>query len=699
MTLEIFNENTLYEEIIGEGYTNDSLSSLLLQLNEMILMNVEYDIILEKVLTDLMYYLESSIGNITLLDNNEGGTIKCLVIDNASSNNKVITFDLILKEDSFHSRSIVQKKSIISNDISKDPRTSHTFQEGHPCVKTYMSIPIILNEIILGQISFGNKKDGYSIEDIKNVINIVELCGLIIDKKDEVYIMSDVNDIKDKFLNTMSHELRTPLNGIIGIVDLMSTDKSLTEKHSNNIRILQECSIQLLNMLNNILDFSKMVSNRFTLSKDSISLRDTIRKVYDMTSQKVFIKNLKYNIEFDENIPKLLHADEPRIIQILTNLINNSIKFTNKGNISLSIKGEKVKGDDLRDKWKINISVSDTGIGIDPSVHPLIFDMFQQTHISQSSEHSTGLGLSIVKELVHLMNGKITVSSRGIEGEGTTFNLFILLDDVINTDELLHKNKDKLKGLNVLVVDDRIEIRMQMSKYLFEWGCIPICVSCADEALHYLKNTDYFKIAFIDICMIGMDGVQLANEIRDSKYNIKLIGSSSIENVKGKEVFDDMLYKPINKSDLLVSIIKNLEEEVSPRKVFKKKTSHKRKKINEMKVLIVEDDYNNAYTIKELLESFGIKESNIKHVENGKEAVKENKKNKYDIILMDILMPVMDGKEASMKIKNSKRHPIIIAVSAITSDNDKSYRGYFDDYITKPVKLETLKEKIYKYVK
>ena len=368
---------------------------------------------------------------------------------------------------------------------------------------------------------------------------------------------SELDKAKDAFLSTISHELRTPLNGIMGIISIFPDAGPLNKKQEEYIRNLTECAVHLTSLLNNILDFSKMTSNRMVLQKKSFNVSDAVKKAYSIAEGRALSKGLDINIDIKNKIPLLL-GDEQRLIQILTNLLVNAIKFTDKGYINLTVIGERIKDLSSEDnlcpqkRYKVLFKVKDTGIGIPAKEQNKIFEMFNQS--LYMNKIGMGLGLSIVKELTKLMNGEITVSSSGKPGKGSTFTFYIILDEEIDINKLKSVHGELLYKSKILIVDDRPEIRLQLTEMLFKWKCIPQAVANAEEALQYLSHGTEYDVALIDICMPYMSGVELAQELRRKYPNLPLIGISSINLSNGEEYFDHYMYKPIDQNRLFPAL-------------------------------------------------------------------------------------------------------------------------------------------------
>ncbi len=502
----------------------------------------------------------------------------------------------------------------------------------------------------------------------------------------------------DTFLATMSHELRTPLNGIIGMVTMLPDAGPLNKKQKEYVSILLECSLHLANLLNNILDFSKMTSDRLVLYQLPFDVRKTTLEAIKMVEGTARSKDLSLDYKIPSNLPMMI-GDSQRLIQILSNILGNAVKFTEKGSITLLSYAEKVNNDEYVKKWKLTFTITDTGIGIPPDEKEKIFEVFHQasTLSPYLNELGVGLGLSIVRELTRLMGGNISVVSEGISGKGSTFTFFIVVAEDINITKISEVHYGILENSNILVVDDRQEMRLQICDMLFKWGCKPTAVGSAEEALHYLKNGMTFNIAIIDICMEFMSGVELAQELRRTYPSLPLIAISSVEVNGGEKYFDYFMNKPVDPNQLFPALISCLMEDQNTKKGSpKKRTSlncnglppkRKTKYRDKLNILVAEDNSQNIFTIREMLKNLGYNKKRITIVENGEECVEEARRKQYDVILMDLLMPILSGFEAAKHIRQMENCPMLIAISAAVADSDKAncQKIGFDGYLSKPI--------------
>ncbi len=631
------------------------------------------------------------------------------------------------RDDSIFKYIVKNRICVISSDISKDVRSridNSNIPDGHPVIKAFIGIPLEKNGETIGVLAIGNSisKDSFTPDMIYKMEYLLDAISLLSDKisilepKTEKFVKSVPlsNALKDRFLATISHEIRTPLNGITGMITMLDDAGPLNKKQAEYVRNLTECVYQLTNLMNNILDFSKMTSNRFQLSRVSFSLQDVISDSLRMTEGSAIAKGVDIILDIPQSADLPIFIGDPRrIIQILTNLISNGIKFTEKGyvKISVKVKAAQRRYSSIGKGVSVMFVIEDTGTGIPAEEQAKIFDVFHQgsnltTYMSRAG---TGLGLSIVRELVRLMGGKIVVRSPGIPGHGSTFSFNIILDSEINVETLGEECAELLRGKHILAIDDRQEIRLQLTETLLKWGCIPFVVESAEEGLRYISGGMTFSVYIIDICMPGMSGIELAHELRKITPDVPRIGLSSMDINEGEDNFDYYMRKPVSQNQLfpaLVDALKNTKKGKKNnfpsgrlvRNISKSSPRKTRVPKHQLKILIAEDDERNAYTISEMLLNLGYK--NFERVANGKECVNKVNEQHFDVILLDIIMPIMDGLDAAKKIKRIENPPYIIAVSAavLSSDKEKGMEAGINHYLGKPLTKQELDEALKPFV-
>lgn len=684
--IEIFDGTEIF---IKESNTTIDFHSIDIRINKLINYVCKFvliesgrnEIVMERILTELNEITSSEKGMI-MLPSKDDSNFKCLAYASEAKQEE-FDFDNIIKY------SFTNKKIVISLDMQKDSRVGKIDKDE----KTIMVVPITFRGDCNGCMVLSNGK--YSMDMFEVIKPIIEIIGRLVytsvnfeTAATAIRKHSTLSKTQDLFLGMMSHELRTPLNGIVGMISMFSEAGPVNSKQAEYINHMTNCAVSLTNMLNNILDFAKLSSGKLTICSEPIDILSIVNNAVAIIEGQAKSKNLSLivNIPPPENVPELL-GDPDRITQVLLNLLVNAVKYTEQGYIRLDFSLKNILKQKYNQKWKLSFTVDDSGIGIPYDEMDNIFRAFDQGKAHKHSK-GAGLGLPIVKLILELMDGTIKVTSSGISGKGSKFHVDFILNENVQVEK---EDRSFLKGLKVLVVDDRSEQRLILSDILYSWGCVPTVFPSAEEAIHFLSHgKNDIQIALIDVDMPYMTGIELAQRMKSIAPNIPSFGLSSVDN-GGECYFDAYMRKPIEKMKLCSTIL-NLIKTPKKKKRFSIKKKRKEKKSKQPKILIAEDDNFNAYTIQEMLKSIGIPKSNIKHVCDGQECVIEAKKNKYDIILMDIFMPIMDGKEAARHIRLMKDPPILVAVSASVQKMDRELcqKIGFTNFLSKPFPKQDL---------
>ncbi len=514
-------------------------------------------------------------------------------------------------------------------------------------------------------------------------------------------LAESANQSKSIFLANMSHEIRTPMNAITGLAHLVLKTK-LNKKQENYINKISSASTDLLNIINDILDFSKVESGKLKLESIDFDLEDVLESVVNIIAPKAEEKDIELIVNIDKNIPNYLIGDPLRLKQVLINLTNNAIKFTPSGQIIIKVDLSK----DNIGKKKINIlfSVKDSGIGMTKQQINKVFESFSQAETSTSRKYGgTGLGLSITKQLVKLMGGYIDVKSKVNEGSKFSFNISFTVQ---NKSKLKLKLPSEIKGLNVLVVDD-IEICRKNLKMILESFSLKVTLvengESALDLIKTLKPSKTFDMIFMDWKMSGMNGIETSEKILDLNLKkrpkiILLTAHSKIDIMQQAENMnlDGIIMKPANPSCLYNDIVNLFIKKGSlengnifiDNEILKKYNN-----IKSTKVLLVEDNEINQMIAKELLES---KEVYLDITNDGYEAVDQlkNKNNNYDLILMDLQMPGLNGCDTTKIIRKELKltdTPIIaMTADAIKGIKEQCLESGMNDYITKPIDPDEL---------
>ncbi|MBQ6634706.1 MAG: response regulator [Ruminococcus sp.] len=505
----------------------------------------------------------------------------------------------------------------------------------------------------------------------------------------------EANKAKTAFLSNMSHEIRTPMNAIIGLDSLALRNESLDPETREYLEKIGGSARHLLGLINDILDMSRIESGRMVLRKEEFSFRSMLEQINTMVMTQCSEKGLKYECRVIGGVSDFYIGDDMKLKQVLINILSNAIKFTNPpGEVYLTVERTAV----FEDQSTLRFVIKDTGIGMDASFIPKVFDTFTQEDSSRNNKYgSTGLGMAITKNIVDIMNGTISVTSK--KGVGTEFTVVVTLK---NSE---HNNSEDffidIKDMRVLVVDDEEVAAEHARIVLDEAGIMADTCLSGTEALHmleiqHLKQQPY-NLVLLDWKMPNMDGIECAKEIRklySSETTIIILTSFNWDEIMDEALHigvDSFLAKPLFASNVIGEF-----ERISRKNNMALFREKQRAELAGRRILLAEDVFINAEIMKKLLE---IKEAKIDHAENGRIAVNifaKSEKGYYDAVLMDVRMPEMDGLEATETIRamdrpDAKNIPIIaMTANAFDEDVQRSLQVGMNAHLSKPVDPERL---------
>ncbi|MEE9334740.1 MAG: response regulator [Granulosicoccaceae bacterium] len=508
------------------------------------------------------------------------------------------------------------------------------------------------------------------------------------------------NEAKSTFLASMSHEVRTPLNGIMGMSTLLS-ETELNPEQRDFAATINEAAETLLTIINDILDFSKVEAGAMELERIPVGLVETIEGTAELLASKASEKGIEFACQIGQTVPSAILGDSVRLKQILLNLLNNAIKFTDEGEVVLSVQKRMDSGVD--DKPTLEIRVRDTGIGIPEDRMERLFKSFSQVDASTTRRYGgTGLGLVITKRLVELMGGQISIES--IANQGTTFEVVLPYEEAeIPAAKAVDEMRVILKHSRILVVDDNATNLTILGERLLGWDMTPEIVDHPAKVLSLLRAGHQFDALITDYKMPGMNGVELArnikNEFGDAAPPMILYSSVSLLKTELRKKYEEFgfvaqLMKPAKTVQMLNALVAAIRPEVQLSSSGPAVSTEIRGQHQSLEILLVDDNMINRKVGKKILMKLGF---DPLLVNSGADAITACKARSFNVVFMDIEMPELDGVTATAMLRSiipAKKMPYVVALTAnaMASDRESYLRSGMDDYLSKPIDTDKLSD-------